>query len=134
MSKEIQTLGQKIHALLLKKGMRQSDLARKVWPGETKTDARGYPAPRGRDRISAYVNDKAMPEPATLKRIAKALDVEVDFLVPGALISPHERDTPAMNIKVLADAPDRCFLQINKLLPLRVALEIAKLVDENDTK
>lgn len=134
MAKNEQTIGQKIHALLLQRGWRQSDLARKVWPGETKIDGRGYPAPRGRDRISAYVNDKAVPEPATLKRIAKAFDIDVNELLPEAMSSPHERATPPLDIRVLADAPDRCMLRINKLLPLSVALQIAKLVDEAETK
>lgn len=129
-----QTLGQKIHNLLLSKGWRQADLARRVWPGETKTDARGYQVPRGTDRISAYINDKAVPEPATLKRIAKAFGIEVDDLVPGALASPHEKETPSLSISVLPGAPDRCLLRVNKLLPLSVALQIAEIINKHDAK
>lgn len=130
MSKETETLGTKLHRALLERNWSQSDFCRKLWPGETIIDSRGYTAPKGRDRVSAWLADKNTPQPQQLQRIAEVLGMPAEELAPGGLSSVNERETPALQISVLTGAPDRCMVRVNKLLPLSVALEIARLVEQ----
>lgn len=134
MAKAAESLGTKIHKELLKRNWSQSDLARHLWPGETIIDSRGYTAPKGRDRVSAWLADKQVPQPAMLRRIAEVLSFELDELSPNALASPREKATPSLSITTLASAPDRVLLQVNKLLPLKAALEIAAIVEKYEEK
>jgi len=111
-------------------GWSQSDLARKVWNNETRTDNRGYEAVVGRDRISAYCRGKAMPEPATLRRIAEILNMDPVDLAPDIAAATIEKENPALQITMVAGRSDKCLLRVNRLMPLSIAVEIAKLIDK----
>jgi len=125
-----ESFGKRLHHELMKRGWSQSDFARKLYPGETITDSRGYTAPRGRDRVSSWLADKSMPSAPQLRRICDLLGWEIDELSPGANLSRSERATPAMSLEMLTGAPDRVLLKINKLVSLKTAVAIAKLIEE----
>jgi hypothetical protein len=66
----------KTHDLMTKLKLNNSDLARRVW-GVT-TDSRGYTVARNRALIGHYLNGTISPKPATVEKIARALDVSVE--------------------------------------------------------
>ena len=134
MTKGNESIGTKIHRELLKRGWTQSDLARHLWPGETIIDSRGYTAPKGRDRVSAWLADKQTPSAPALRRIAEVLEMDVNSLVPNALASVKEKEEPSLSINILAGAPDRAWVKINRLLPFKAALEIAAIIEKYEEK
>ncbi len=127
---DVETFAHRLHHALLDKGWSQSDLARKVWGGETRIDSRGYEAVVGRDRISQYCRGKAMPAPATLKKIAQELDVTTEYLAPNLTASAIEREVSALKIEMAPGHRNRCLLRINRLVPLSIAVQVAKLIEE----
>jgi len=127
-----ESFGVRLHHELMKRGWSQSDFARALWPGETITDSRGYSAPRGRDRVSSWLADKSMPSPPQLRRICEVLQWDIDEVSPGTNLSRTERATPAMSLEMLSGAPDRVLLKINKLVSLKTAVAIAKLIEEEE--
>jgi transcriptional regulator with XRE-family HTH domain len=119
----------RLHYALLRAQMSQSDLARLVW-NETRTDSKGFEQVVGRDRISAYVNKKALPSPITLKKIADALDMDVHELAPNLTAAAVEKDDPSLEMKMIEGHPDKVLLRVNQLVPLSVAAKIIAMIDE----
>jgi transcriptional regulator with XRE-family HTH domain len=117
---------------MLKRGWSQSDLARAVWGAET-TDSRGFRAAVGRDRISAYVNSKATPEPATLKKIADVLGLSPEALAPDIATMAVARDNPSIDMRVVAGREDHAWLRVNRIVSLSTAARVITLL-ENDGK
>lgn len=128
-SDEMDEFSKRLHYALLKAGMSQSDLARKVW-NETRTDGRGFSQVVGRDRISAYINKKAMPSPITLQKIAEALNLEVHDLAPNLTAAAVEKENPALEMKMIAGHSDKVLLRINQLVPLATAAKIVAMIEE----
>ncbi|WP_411508235.1 helix-turn-helix domain-containing protein [Brucella anthropi] len=109
------------------RGMSQSDLARALW-GETVT-SEGKNAARGRDRISVYLKGRTVPTPSTLKKIAEALGVPLEELAPDIVGAAVDRDNPEFSMSVVAGHPDKTFVRVSKLLPLKFAVEIAQVIE-----
>lgn len=126
----MESFGDRLRRILLERRMSQSDLARLVW-NETRTDNRGYDVVVGKDRISAYVNNHAAPEPRTLQMIAAALKMSVEELAPE-LVSAHNANAtpPAIKIEALAGHTDKVLLQVRRLVPLSYAVRIAEILSE----
>ncbi len=125
----MEEFAKRLHYALLKRGISQSDLARLVW-NETRTDSKGFEQVVGRDRISAYINKKAMPSPATLQKIADALEMNVHELAPNLTAAAVEKDSPALEMKMIEGHPDKVLLRINQLVPLSVAAKIIAMIDD----
>lgn len=85
-----QRFAKNLRAAMQAKGISQSDLARAVY-GEERTDKNGYSQPVGKDRISAYVNSKVLPNDETLAKIAEALNTTPEALLGATPIN----DTPS---------------------------------------
>ena len=66
----------KTRDLMTKLKLNNSALARRVW-GVT-TDSRGYTVARNRAEIGRYLKGSISPKPATVEKIARALDVSVE--------------------------------------------------------
>lgn len=111
--------------------MSQSDLARLVF-NETRTDNRGYDVVVGKDRISAYINNRAKPEPKTLKQIANALKMTPEELAPEVVSEASKNSTPTILVEALSGRTDKVRLQIHKLVPLQTAVKIMAMLGEND--
>jgi transcriptional regulator with XRE-family HTH domain len=108
----------RLQAVLLEKGLTQSDLARE--------------ADLGRDAISTYVRAISMPEPKNLHKIAKALKVPLSRLLPEELSRGMERAQPMLEIQQAPDHPDKVWIRVNQLVSMDLAGEIFNLLKKVD--
>lgn len=113
-----QEFGRRLGRLLIEKQWNQSDLARA--------------ANIGRDSISTYVNGKAFPTPVVLSKLAKALGVTQEQLLPNQIISAMEDEAPEVDFRQAPGHPEKAYLRINRLVPTHVAVEIIRLIYEAD--
>jgi transcriptional regulator with XRE-family HTH domain len=120
--------GRRLNQLLLERDWTQSDLARQAF-GET-TDTRGYKVPKNREVISSIINGKSFPSPLNLRRIAKALGMEEDKLLPNVkkMAIDAEKERPAFEFKVATGHPNEGWLQINQLVSYDTFVKIAALL------
>ena len=108
----------RINAQLLKRGWRQSDLARaaeKFLPKGKKF---------GRQLISSYCRGVHMPTPLHLDAMARAFGVPIDELVPDSAATFVGRPEPAIDMQI---AGDTATIKLDMTLPVDIALEIARL-------
>jgi transcriptional regulator with XRE-family HTH domain len=112
-----QEFGRRLQAFMLEKGWNQSDLARA--------------AKVGRDAISTYIRGVSFPEPKNLRKLAKALAVESEQLLPNQTIRALESDTsPMLEIKQAHGHPDQVWLRVNRLVTFEQAGQIFALLKE----
>lgn len=118
--------GQRLHRLLVQKGMTQTDLA--------KAASRYVPDKQfGRDLVSSYVHGRYVPNPVNLEALAKALGVSAEDLMPNANNLPRRGETtPPLDIRVLGD--DRASLRVNQVVSLACALKVAQLINDDSKK
>ncbi len=134
MAKGLESFGDRLRRILIERNMSQSDLARLVF-NETRTDNRGYDVVVGKDRISAYINNRAKPEPKTLRLIATALKMDPAELAPELVSSANKNSQgPTVLIEALSGHTDKVRLQIHQLVPRRIAAKILAMLDDNDEK
>jgi len=120
---------------MLKKKMSQSDLAREIW-GTTK-DSRGHDVARNRDRITDYVKGRAYPEPKNLEKLAQALELPIEALQidrPTKGVSRIASSQADVQLLFLAAEPDRCLFICQKVISRKLALELARRIDEAETE
>lgn len=108
-----EAFARKLYNLMLRKGWSQSDFAR----------AADLP----RDAISVYMRAASLPTPGNLKKLAKALGVEPDELLPAHVMVEQNR-LPSFEIKN-TEQPNIVSLRVNQEVPLSVALKIAELLN-----
>lgn len=112
-----QEFGRRLQALQLDKGWNQSELAR----------ACGL----GRDAISTYIRGISYPEPKNLRKLAEALGVTTEQLLPNAAIRALDPDTaPMLEIKQAANHPDKVWLRVNRTVTFEQASQIIQLLKE----
>jgi transcriptional regulator with XRE-family HTH domain len=121
-SLSMQNFARRLHAALTKSGMSQSDLARAVWGRGI--DPRGYNVAKNRDRIVHYLRGRALPSSDTLQKMAEALGMDPDELLPPAA-AIIDAENPSFSITVVGD---KALLTVNKLVPLDVALQVGTLL------
>ncbi len=110
-----QEFARRLTQLLLDKGWNQADLARA--------------AEIGRDAVSTYVRGRSLPTPLNLRKIADALGVEGESLLPNAVENAVDNDLPSFEMREAAGHPGRCWVRVNRLLTFRQALAIAHVLD-----
>jgi transcriptional regulator with XRE-family HTH domain len=89
----------RLQAALNAKKWSQSDLARATF-GSHVDKATGYTVATGRDRISAYLQAKSLPEPKTAQKLADALGVKVDELMPPPpIVAQSQQPTRIENVR-----------------------------------
>jgi transcriptional regulator with XRE-family HTH domain len=105
---------------ILDRGWRQADLAR----------AAGI----GPDNVSVYVRGKSMPGPTHLRKIADALRVHADDLLPGILDESDERTGRPSSIllREISGKPGRVWLHVERELDYDRALEILQMLRQED--
>lgn len=106
--------GRRVYAALLKRGMRQADLAR----------ASGL----ARDSISSYVRGRALPDPENLQALAKALNVEMTDLLPENQYKAIAADPPAFELKASVSNPEMTWIRVNTTVPSPIAAKIYELL------
>jgi len=122
----LQTFARTLHTRRVELGMSQSDLARAIW-GET-VDTRGRTVARNRDRISQYEKGASYPEPQNLKLLAEALRISPEELAPDLMAASVDREHPRVRFTVVSGHDEYTHLEVNALLPVKLAIEIAALV------
>lgn len=115
----------RIRKLMLKKGLRQSDLARLAF-GSAPDPKTGYSVGLGRDRISSYVNGRQFPDDKNLKAIAKALCVSVAELTPDVENLTIEQPQPDLYIQHIPGS-DRGRFKVDKEMDLRLIYQTVAL-------
>lgn len=115
-----QEFGRRLYALLMSRNMSQADLARL--------------ANMGRDSISTYINGKTFPTPRALKKLADALGVEPEELLPNGLMSAMEDEFPAVELRQAAGHADKAWLRVNRAMSFATAAKIIALIDEEDNQ
>lgn len=109
-----QEFGRRLYALMLEKGWRQSELARR--------------AGIQRDSVSVYVRGRSFPTPLNLSKMAKALGVNPEDLLPNTLETAIRDDEPDFEMKVSPGDTTRAWVRLNRMLTLKTAVQIAALV------
>lgn len=115
-----QEFGRRLFQLMMARSMSQSDLARA--------------AEMGRDSISTYVNGKTFPTPLALKKLADALGVEQEELLPNGMMAAMEDEHPAVELRQAAGHPDKAWVRVNRSMSFATAAKIISLIDEEDKK
>lgn len=110
----------RLYQLMLGKGWRQADLAR----------ASDLP----RNAISVYLRGASLPNPDSLKSLAKALGVEPNELLPNYTESAIERDHPELEFRVSPADPKTAWIRINRAMPTALAIKIMALIEEHDAQ
>lgn len=113
-----QEFGRRLHKLMLERDWNQSDLARA--------------ADVGRDMVSSYINGKRFPTPTSLNKLAKALDVSRDELLPNGMMSALDDENPAIELKQAVGHPGKAWLRINRAMSFGTASKIVALIHEED--
>lgn len=109
-----QEFGRRLYRLMLARGWNQSELARQ--------------ADLPRDSISTYIRGRTFPTPKSLQSLANALDVSSADLLPNAIASAIDEDTPSFEMKVSDAAPNLAWLRVNRLVTLATATKVAELI------
>jgi transcriptional regulator with XRE-family HTH domain len=123
-----QRFAYRLHRCMQLRGMSNSDLARLMW-GET-TDLMGHRVAKNRDLISLYLRGARFPEPRTMERLAKALDVGVNDLAYDAegTTLTGDAEQPAPQVQMTLVGPDEVRLAFDHVLPTVVATKIMELL------
>lgn len=113
-----QEFGRRLNALMLDRDWNQSDLARA--------------AHVGRDSVSKYVNGLAFPTPLAVKKLAAALGVTREELLPNTLMKALDDEHPAVELRQAAGHPDKAWLRVNRAVPFDIAAKIVALINDAD--
>lgn len=113
-----QEFGKRVYNLMLRKGWKQSELARQA----------GLP----RDSISVYIRGKSLPTPGNLEALAKALGVAPNDLLPNHFEGAIDADTPALEIKVSPNAPHLAWLRVNRLVSMKSVAKIVEILEADN--
>ncbi|WP_068314878.1 helix-turn-helix domain-containing protein [Polycladidibacter hongkongensis] len=112
--------GRRVYSLMLSKGWNQSELARR--------------ASLNRDAISTYVRGASLPSDGNLRKLAAALEVKPEDLLPNVIGRAFEKDNAELELKVSPGRPDYAWVKINRLLSLEAALKVMEIVRQDDEK
>jgi transcriptional regulator with XRE-family HTH domain len=110
-----QEFAKRLYRLMLKRGWNQSELARR--------------ANLPRDSVSTYIRAKVMPTQQSAQRLAAALGVTPEDLMPNFVESAIEEDTPSLEMKVSVNAPNKAWLRVNRLVSLATAARVIDLIE-----
>lgn len=105
-----QEFGRRLHDLMVKNNMNQSDLARA--------------ADLGKDSISTYIRGLSFPEPKNLKKIADVFGMEPYRLLPNSIETAIDNEVPALEIKQASGHADKVWLRVNQLVTLEQASKV----------
>lgn len=115
--------GRRLQARITAMGVNQSEFARRV----AVHTAEGT---FGRDNVSNYIRGKVLPGPPHLAAMARALDCQMEDLLPTRGLPKADDRVTAFEIK--ADGEGTAWLRVNQSVPIAVALEIAKLLNTKE--
>ncbi|MCH4543182.1 helix-turn-helix domain-containing protein [Ochrobactrum sp. A-1] len=106
--------GRRVYQLMTAKGWRQAELARRS--GLT------------RDAISTYVTGRSFPSPQNAAKLAEALGVTAEELLPNMVEEAIASAHPDFEFKTSAGDPTRAWIKIDRSVSLATAVKIAELI------
>ncbi len=112
-----QEFGRRVYAAILSKGWNQSYTAKRA--GLT------------RDSISNYVRGNAIPTPESLTKLATALGMEPEDLLPNYIEGAIDSDHPSIEIRVSPNQPREAWLRVDRQVSLDTALKITDLLNND---
>jgi len=107
--------GRRLHRMLLERGWRQSEFARR--------------AGIQRDSVSVYIRGRSFPTPLNLGKMARALGIQPEELLPNHTEAAIDDDAPDFELKVSPGDISRAWVRLNRLVSLETAVKIAALVE-----
>jgi transcriptional regulator with XRE-family HTH domain len=113
-----QEFGRRLYALMLERNWNQSELARQ--------------ADLGRDAVSGYVRGRQFPEPKSLEKLAKALHMKPQDLLPNAAMRAIDSEVPAFEMKQAAGHPDKVWLRVNRMVSITQAAQVFAVLNPKD--
>ena len=112
-----QEFGKRLMHLLVQKGWKQSDLARKTG--------------LGRDSISQYVRGKTVPSPQSLRKMADIIQISPEELYPNYQADAvAEEELPPFEFKAISGEPDKMWVQVNQKMDADKAVKIISILNE----
>jgi transcriptional regulator with XRE-family HTH domain len=109
----------RLYRMILEKGWTQSELARRSGVQ--------------RESVSNYVNANTMPDVPNVKKMATALGVKPEDLMPNISEAQFDRDiSPSLDVKVSQDDPTRAWVRLNREISMDTFTKIATLLNEED--
>lgn len=109
--------GRRLYDMILARGWRQSELARR--------------ANVQRDGISSYINGKTYPSDQNLVKIARALGVKPNDLMPDFGMSGPAGVSSDFTVEALPGDPAMVRIRLDRVLPVGIATEIVVLVNKH---
>ena len=113
-----QEFGRRVYQLMIAKGWRQSDLARQS----------GIP----KDSISTYIRGKVLPTPVSVSKLAEALGVSPEKLMPDHIESPANVENPELEIRANPGMNGTAWLRVNMLVSMKTAAQIMDLLENEN--
>ncbi len=84
----------------------------------------------GRDNISQYIRGRSFPSPANLEKLASALSVPAEELLPNNLErTTAQVENPETEYRSIPGDPDNVWLRINRRVPRAIAIKILTPLD-----
>jgi transcriptional regulator with XRE-family HTH domain len=113
-----QEFGRRIYRIMTEKGLRQSELARR--------------ADLPRNNVSSYVRGLSYPSRMSLVKLAKALGVEPDILLPNYNESAiRSEETPDLALRSSMAEPGMSWLVVNRQVSTAIGVEILGLLEKD---
>lgn len=108
--------GKRLQGLMIENGWNQSELARR--------------AGVGRDNISAYIRGISMPGPVMLHKIAEALQMKPEEILPSRAMPSIDQVVPALDVRDVGKG--LAWLRINQAVPWEDAIQIMNILKSDD--
>lgn len=106
--------GRRLYKLMSAKGWRQAELARR--------------ADIGRDSVSNYIKGKSYPTPMNLEKMATALGVTGDDILPGHASSAILATRPDFEMKAIPGDPHHVWIRCDRAVTVAVGNEVSRLI------
>lgn len=106
--------GKRLYRLMMSKSWSQAELGR----------ASGIQ----RASISAYINGRNYPDPQNLAKLASALGVPVENLLPNQAEGAIDRDNGGPYMKISSADPSKAWLRIDQLVDTHDAVDIISIL------
>ena len=88
----------------------------------------------GRDSISTYLNAKTIPTAMSLQKLAAALDMDEEDLMPGSKSEALQQFNEPREFEIVSVGPKSplAWLKVNKTVSLETAYKVVGLLMEDD--
>jgi transcriptional regulator with XRE-family HTH domain len=113
-----QEFGARVQRLMFSKGWNQSELARR--------------AELRRDAVSTYIRGQVYPTPTSLHRLAVALGVDPEALLPNYVEQAVGEAHPSIDLKVSPARPNEAWLKVDRRVSLKTALAVTQLLNDDE--